>query len=1263
MDPEEWIRIYHRLALAGGGVSKRLEILFHSYFRRIHNFQVRHKIHGGPDQGIRLFEDLTLRAMAKSEVGRNVSWTANGERKMKNTTSVIFHQCLVAILLTLIICATITCATVPARAQVGQATVTGTVEDASGAVVSGAAITLIDTTNQTQRTTKSDSRGFFSFSNLPAADYEVKIEMAGFVALRRNIAVHIADHTEIPDIHMAVKAANESVTVTTESASVTPDSTGELSYTLSAKQVQNLNIEGRSAIELLGLVPGAADSGNFESDSYSGQVAGFTQNASAYSVNGNRFDLTQIVSDGATVTDVNTAGSAAVTPNVEMIQEVKVETAAFSSEQPNGPIVMQTETKSGGKAFHGELYGTVRNHVLDDTDWRVKNLGLPKPDDSYYYLGANIGGPVIIPGTDFNKRRDKLFFFAAFEKDLQHVQDPVSDIREAVTPTADMRLGNFTDTAYLNTLTGSAYYATTIPCVTVSGTNPNLCVPNSNGMINPTAIDPNGQILINALPMPNADPTLTSGYNLVSSVVTFQPRDQEDLKLDYVINNANRVSLRYNHESETVPFPFGYYDTFTPNEYPGAQVNHNSSHSIVANLGTSFSPSLINQLTFAYSRLSFLTYLDDEAAVSRSALGYNAPDLYTDNSDILPNVQPGYGGSAYASLYLIGGSYPTTNAPQQIYMLNENVTRLLGTHVLKAGIYFVHQQFGQLTQGNENSTIITGDYTGAYNTGNAFADLLTGQIAGYQQSTSNFVANLREKRIDFFAQDQWKVVPRFSLNYGVRVDHIGAWYEPGGRMVVFDPSQYNSSDTVADAPGLVTHATDPSISISGGRPLGFKVAPSAGFAWDLRGTGNTVLRGGFGTNYYADPGANAFSTVQAPPNETFTTFYGLTTIAGIPAIQGDLYLPLGAYGIADINDHRLPVSYSYTLALGQALPHAIHLEMAYAGNASHNLTGYTETNAVPEGCADELDTIEGYATGSYNDTLCRPYPLDGGLSTMTHNLSSYYNSAQVTVSKQTGRYNFWTTYTFGKTLAYNCEDPFVERRCYGAAPFDRSQNLNISYLINLPNVSARYLGNNKVLNGILDGWQFTGIEQFASGNPLEFTAAASANGGTGNEYDGYHNRTINFYGDGPANFNNRNIMGTPDENSVPTLVCNPTAHLQSNQYFNAACFQSPQEETVPNDPSLGTYRLPYIHGPRYERDDIGLYKAFKINEAKSIQFRAQAFNIANHPLNAFVPYDQNLYLAFPNYGSLPNNSAPSNPGFTENKLGHRTIQLTAKFYF
>ena len=1192
----------------------------------------------------------------------------NRECKMENTASVIFRQSLVAMAMLLIF---VGGSIIPALAQVGQATLTGTVEDASGAMIPGAAVTLTDTNNQTQRTATSDAHGFFSFTSLPASTYEVKFEKTGFAGLKRTIVVHIADHLEIPNVRLSVNAAGQSVTVTAEQTAATPQDTGELSYTLTAKQVQNLDIMGRSAIELLGLVPGAANSGNFNSDTYQGQTAGFEQNSSAYSVNGNRFDLTQIVSDGAPVTDVNTAGAAAVTPNIDIIQEVKVETAAFSSDQASGPVVLQTETKSGGRNFHGEIYGTVRNNALDDTDWRVKSLGLPKPDDGYYYVGANIGGPIIIPGTKFNEKRDKLFFFAAFEKQLQYVQDPTLDIREAVTPTTAMRSGDFSDTAYMQSLNGSvAYWATTTPCSTAvdGNANQNLCTSPTSGMINPSAIDSNGQVLINALPLPNANPATTNGYNLVTAVTPYQPRDQEDLKIDYNITPANHFSARYNREHEVVPQPFGYFNNFTPNAFPGNQIDRDGSQSIVGNLATTFSPTLINQLTFAYTRLNFVTYMEDEAAVSRSALGYTAPDLYPDDSPIIPNVQPGYGGAGYASIYMRGGTFPTTNAPQQIYTVNENITKILGRHLLKTGVYFAHQQFGMRTQGSDNSTIQTGEYGGqfgSYNTDNAFADVLTGQLSYYAQSTQNFVANLREKRTDFFVEDQWKVLPRFTLNYGVRVNHIGAWFDPQGQMVVFDPALYNPGGTYAEAPGLVTHATTPGISISGSRPHGFQFAASGGFAWDVRGTGNTVIRGGFGTNYYVDPGANAFSTVQAPPNESFLSAYfspngpsSAETISDIPTLN--TYLPLGAYGIADINDHRLPVTYSYTFAVSQAFAHSIHVEMAYAGNASRNLTGYTGSNLVPEGCAEELDSIEGYTTGSYNDTLCRPYPLNGDLSTMTHNLSSYYNSAQVTASKQTGIFNFWATYTWGKTLAYICEDPFDERRCYGPPPFDRSQNLNISYLIYLPNVSAKYLGNNKVLNGILDGWQFNGIEQFASGNPLAFTAGANANGGGGNEYDGFHNRTISFYSDGP-DMSNRNVLGTPDEQAVPTMVCDPRGGLQKGQYFNANCFQAPQAETVANAPNLGTYRLPYIHGPRYESDDIGLYKSFKIGQTKSVQFRAQAFNFANHPLYSFVEYDPGLYLAFSNYGTLPTNS--DSAGFAKTKLGSRTIQLALKFYF
>ena len=296
------------------------------------------------------------------------------------------------------------------QGQVGGATLTAAIVDPSGAVIPKAQVLLTEADSGAHRTSVSNAVGVVSFIGLPAGTYTVEITASGYrKLLKTGVAVHINDQVDLNNIALPLLSADASVTVTTESTEVTPTTSGEQSYTLSDKQIQNLNIESRSAIELLDLIPGAANTGNF-TGSYNRQQSGFGQNASTYTVNGNRFDQVQIVSDGAPVTDLNTAGAAAVTPNVDMIAEAKVETSAFSAVQPNGPVVFETQTKSGGDAFHGEAYIQARNHIFDATDAYAKSLGLPKAQSSFYYSGFNIGGPVLLPGSKFNRNRDKLYF-------------------------------------------------------------------------------------------------------------------------------------------------------------------------------------------------------------------------------------------------------------------------------------------------------------------------------------------------------------------------------------------------------------------------------------------------------------------------------------------------------------------------------------------------------------------------------------------------------------------------------------------------------------------------------------------------------------------------------------------------------------------------------------------------------------------------------------------------------------------------------------
>jgi len=1169
-----------------------------------------------------------------------------------------------------------------AYAQAGSATLRAAVQDSAGAVIPGAKATLIQESSKVARTAIADKRGNFIFVAIPADIYDIQVDATGFRPVRENgIAVHIDDQVDLPNIVLTVAGSDISVTVTSESTEITPTTSGEQSYTLSSNQIQNLNIESRSAIELLDLIPGSANTGNF-TGTYNRQQAGFGENGNTYTVNGNRFDQVQIVSDGASVTDVNTAGAAAVTPNVDMISEAKVETSAFSAVQPSGPIVFETQTKSGGSVYHGEAYFTVRNHIFDATDAYNKELGLAKANSSFYYPGFNIGGPVLFPHSNFNKNRDKLFFFAATEITQQHVD---LGAQGGIVPTANMRQGIFSATE-LNALSGGVYrnyYVTNTPCVGYAYSYTPYCsgvtyANGYNGVVNTAAIDKGGQELINALyPLPNTNPANNGeGYNLVTDLVTSDPRNQENIKLDYAISENVHLSGRFNHENENVPAPYGPYNTINYNTipYPAAQEGRNASNSLNFNLTNTLTPTLTNQLSVAYTRFSLSITLGNEAAVSRTATAYPYANVYP-GSDILPNVSFSYN---HASQQIPGGEVPPFATVQNTTTINDGITKQLGHHLLQFGFYDVFATYNNLTTGGDNGTIYstiagygtngaTGNPTTAYqaidnSTGNEFADLLVGDIAGYTQSSKNIMANMVNKRFDFFGEDTWKIGSRLTFNYGARLNHIAWWYDKNGLISVFNPAAYSASAPVTAYSGMQDHATNSAIPISGAKPLSFQFAPSAGFALDLDGHGNTVLRGGAGTNYYVDPGINAYSAIGAPPNLDVFSYYTssnapltLSTVSTINPASN----PGVVYGSADPNDHGPAVTYSWNLAISHVFPEAIHVEASYVGDTTRHLNGYYETNVVP--LNSETVAADGgpYFGGNYYQQLYRPYKSFGDIDLNEHNLSSNYHSLQVTASRAKGWFNSWLTYTFGKGLGDLCEDSFVHRNCYGVIPFDRSQSINYSYYILLPNVSKNHLGDHKVVDGILDGWKISGIEQYGSGTPFTDVPQGAPNH---NEYSG--NQTIGIYGNLPAptgytgtvGISNDSITGTPDESAVPFVSCDPRKGLKAHQYFNPSCF------TSPGIGQNGTFRIPYIHGPSYFNDELGLFKDFKIHETGRLEIRAQGFDFLNRSQDKYQQYDSSLYLGYANgINTAPTNASTS--GVTTTRTGHRTVQLAAKYYF
>jgi len=1137
------------------------------------------------------------------------------------------------------------CGAAPGRAQGNAATLTGVVADKTGAVIPHASIVLSDEASGVVRTTNSDDRGLFSLVGIPVATYDVKVSAEGFNSLvRKGIVVHINDQIDLKGIALSVAGVSASVVVTATAEEMTPSTSGEVSYTVTDTQLHNMDIEGRSAIELLGMIPGSGNTGNFNG-TYNGASAGFTQNSSAFTVNGNRFDQVSIVSDGASVTDLNTAGSAAVTPNVDMISELKVESAAYSAAQPNGPIVVSTETKSGGREFHGLAELTARNHTLNAADWQQKAYGLPAPQTSLFYPQFQVGGPVALPGAKALK--DKLFFFAASEFSQQHV-----DLlpRKAEVPAeagapgysgVGMANGDFTDSAYLSSFTnaGNGWLGWEVsgnPC----NNNESLCS-DWHGMLKSGAIDPAGKILLNALPQANVDPATHNGYNLITDFTVSQPRNQDILKLDYALSDNTHASLRFNHENESVPSPYGPWNTWNMVPYPAAQTQKNASNSVNANLTNILSSTLTNEAALGYTRFTLKTALSDLSAVSTTALQYPYAGLFSSSSNLLPNVsfEKQVGG-----LYIGGGEAPPYLGAQNNYTFNDGLTKLKGTHLFRAGFFAQVGRYNILTTGNDNGSVTMQNW-GAV-TGNDWADLLLGNILSYAQSSANIMADMESNRFDFFLQDTWKATSRLTLNYGLRVDHIGWWYDRGGRIAIFNPAAYVATPAAnyTSYSGLQTHSTTSSVPLSGAQALGFQWAPSVGFAYDLSGNGKTVVRGGFGTNYYNDPGTTAYSGIMAPPNFKVVSLATTTTLSAVSQLNY-ASAPPTVWGTANPSDSHAPVTYSWNMAVSHLFPWANKLEANYVGNVSRNLVGFGVRNVVPQGSEG------GPWYGTWYDQQYRPYPNLGDVSTHFHNLNSNYNALQVTVTREKGWLNYWGSYTFGKTLAYNAEDAFVMKRWYGPAPFDRSQIVSFSYYLNLPDFGSKYLGNRKLVNQLANGWKVSGLFQAMTGGPI--------GNNFGSEYSVNQN-TIGIWankdssGYAPLSYG-AFATGTPDEVAVPRMICDPRSNLKKNQYFNPACFSGPTLL------SNGTYRLPYIHGPAYINDSLGFFKSLALGEKRKLELRGEAFNLFNHSWNEFIASDSAMYMGFDDTGAAA--SGNTSAGTVDNKTGHREISLAAKFYF
>ncbi len=1128
-----------------------------------------------------------------------------------------------------------------ARTACGQAltgTLTGTVMDSSGAVVPGANVVMTDEQSGVPRRTVSNAEGYFTIAAVPTGTYTVTVEAQGFVKWEKT-GIHFdpGDKRNLSDIELKPGAMTEQVTVTAAPEMVSTDS-GEKSAVITAKQIQNISVVGRSAAELIKIVPGMAQTGSGVENrpGFTGEAIGINGNGDGghqsalgyFSANGTRPEAMDIVADGAHVSDPGCNCATPVNPDVDMVQEFKVLQSNFAAENSKGPVVIDFIGKSGGRDFHGEGYFYLRDYHLNSNEWLLNKAGQPRPKNKYKFPGGNIGGPVLIPGTNFNKNRDKMFFFAGYEYFQQTID---TGVLQSVVPTQAMRSGDFSDLAYMKSL-GGGQVSTPPKGAGIAG-----------GIVPASMADPGGQVLLNLLPLPNVDPAGSGGgFNYVKALTLDQPMHQLNARVDYNISDNTKLFVRYNLQRETQNFPVGLWWR-NPDQvpYPTSVVAKNRSDSITTSLTRIFGPTLTNEFIFGLTYIDFPNAFQDPKKISRSALGYPYHGIFNSGLEQIPSIT-NWGGSA--TLFNPGGFDPILFARKWEPSFSDNLSKVYGTHTMKFGAYFEIVTNNQPGSDNSNGIISYANW-GGNSTGNAFADLLTGRAAQYGESNKNVLHDIWFKDFEFYAQDSWKARPRLTLEYGARLAHLGAWYDNQNiGLAIFDQSKYsNDPADLAKLTGLTWHKIDPSIPLSGARSRGLFVTPRVGAAYDLFGTGKTVLRGGFGMFRYHDPQGPFPQALDVAAGHKSTTVTSASTLA-----QLDQTAPGAAkIGIVTIDprDDQQPLTYNWTVTLSQRLPGNIIWETSYVGDTSDDLSnsGFGDINLVPSGA--EL------GVKNPNDDDFRPFKNYQNITIITHNLYQNYHALQTSAARQTGRINFSANYTWSKAMGIRgagqgvTGEQFAIANNYGPLAYDRTHIFNISYIIQMPD-PARNWSNfaGKLGRAVLDGWQFSGISQLASGVNLQANSDSSS----------FHfGTTTGKLADGSTPFSNRTFLGTPDISLQPVVTCNPASGLTSGQSINGACFG------FPNIGHNGALIFPYIHGPKFQNHDLSLFKNWNFSETKKLQFRFAAYNFLNHPVRSFTNGDTNLNLTFNPDGTLNNQRF----GYADSKFGRRILQLALKFYF